>query len=135
MVPQMNNIGIMVVNHHGVVTSIAEKVIKLKNQKETPYQLGTTEIQYPDGAKEEVLTRFYVASMKVHPEVFKTGEKIGLEIQAEGDFAGRAVAKLAGNNVDIVRLLGKKVVEDASITPPMLVNTIKDNVIESELVI
>ena len=107
MVKSKNNIGVAVVNYHGMVASIEEKVMTLNNDKKTPYRLGTTTMKYPDGGTEEVLTRFYVKSIEAHPDTFKVGVKIGLEIQAEGNFAGRAIAKLGGNNVNMDRLLGK----------------------------
>lgn len=110
MVATKNNIGVLVINYHGVVTEIREKELSLDNDKKTKYRLGTTKITYPDGGSDDVLTRFYVKSIEAHSDVFKVGEKIGLEIQAEGEYAGRAVAKLGGNTVDVSRLLGKTAV-------------------------
>ena len=107
MLKVKNNVGIMVVNYHGKLVSLDEKVLTLDNDKKTPYRLGRTEMTYPDGGKEEILTRVYAKSIEAHPDTFKVGQKIGLEIQAEGEYLGRAVAKLAGNNVNMARLLGE----------------------------
>lgn len=114
MVVTTNNVGVKVVNFHGVVTSIQEKVNNLNNNKKTPYRIGATKIDYPDGSSTEIATRFYTKSIEAHPDVFKVGSKIGLEIQAEGEYKGRAVAKLHGEVVDVDKLLG---LNAASTTP------------------
>lgn len=113
MVATKNNVGVMVVNYHGKVISLSEKVNNLKNDKKTPFRIGVVGIKYPDGGEAEIPTRFYTKSIEAHPDVFKVGEKIGLEIQAEGEYAGRAVAKLHGEIVDINRILGKVSVSKA----------------------
>lgn len=136
MVERQNKItGLLEVHIPAIVTEIREKVLNLNNEKMTAYRLGNCKIKYPDGGKEDVLTRFYTKSIAAHPEIFKVGGRISIAIQTQGEYAGRAVAQLSGTTVDVARLLGKKVVEDDTMIPSMQENTIKDNVIESELVI
>ena len=136
MVERQNKItGLLEVHIPAIVTEIREKTLNLNNERQTAYKLGNCQIRYPDGGKEDVLTRFYSKSIAKHPEIFKVGERISLAIRTEGEYAGRAVAHLPGTTVDIARLLGKKVVEDVAITPSMQESIIKDNVIEPELVI
>lgn len=132
---QNKNTGLMEVYVPALVTEIKEKVLNLNNEKLTAYRLGNCQINYPDGGKGDVLTRFYSKSIKAHPDVFKVGEQISIAIQTEGEYAGRAVAQLSGTTVDIARLLGIKAVETASMTPSMQESIVEDNVIEKELVI
>ena len=132
---QNKNTGLMEVHVPGLVTEIREKVLNLNNEKLTAYRLGNCQINYPDGGKGDVLTRFYSKSIKAHPDVFKVGGQISLSISTEGEFAGRAVAHLPGATVDIARLLGIKAVETATMVPSMQESIVEDNVIEQELVI
>ena len=115
MVVKENEIGVKVINVAGVVETIRENVIELKNDKKTKYRLGTVGIKYPDGETDSVDARFYVKSIEAHKDVFKDGGKIMLEIQAEGQYAGRAVAKLGGNIANVDRLLGKVTVAKATV--------------------
>lgn len=132
---QNKETGLMEVHMPALITEIREEVLTLNNQKETQYRLGTAKIKYPDGGEEDVLTRFYCKSITAHPAVFKAGERINLAIQAEGDYAGRAVAQLPGSSVDISRLLGKVVIEDIPLTASSQESIIAENVIEEELVV
>jgi hypothetical protein len=118
MVARKNNIGTLVVMVPAVVKEIKPKVHSLTNKdgEKTEYQLGLAEITYPDGGKEDVLTRFYAKSIAKHSNVFTKDGKISLEIQAEGEYAGRAVAKLPGNTADVSRLLGNATVKVAEPT-------------------
>lgn len=113
MVATKNNVGVLVVNYRGKVISINEKINNLKNDKKTPFRMGVVGIKYPDGGEAEVDVRFYTKSIEAHPDVFKVGEKVGLEIQAEGEYVGRAVAKLHGETVDVSKLLGGITVKTA----------------------
>ncbi len=108
MVAKPNNIGVMVINIPATVVSINEKVLELTNAKgeQTQYHIGQSLVKYPDGTSEEVATRFYAKSIQAHKEVFKPEGKIMLEVQVEGDYAGRAVAKLPSNTVDVSKFLG-----------------------------
>ena len=126
--------GMLEIHIPAQITEIRNEVLTLNNHKETPYRLGTSQIVYPDGGIGDVLTRFYNKSIMAHPDVFKAGERISLAIQAEGDYAGRAVAQLPGSTVDIARLLGKSVVE-MPLTATSQESIIKDNVITEELVV
>lgn len=101
--------GILEIQVPALITEIRQEVLTLKNHKETPYRLGTTKIHYPDGGEGEVLTRFYSRSIEAHPGIFKAGERISIIIQAEGEYAGRAVASLPSGSVDVSRLLERKV--------------------------
>lgn len=82
------------------VVAISNSVAKLKNDKETPYRMGVISIVYPaTGETDEVSCRFYVASLEANPDLFKAGSTIEAHIQAEGEYAGRATAHLAGFKV------------------------------------
>lgn len=131
MVPRKNNIGILVLNVPATVLEIRDEVLSLNNEKETEYCLGQSEIVYPDGGKESILTRFYKRSLDAHPDTFKVGGKIELEIQVEGEYAGRAVAKLGGSFADIERLLGKMQSKDLVIPE----SNLSQNLAEVEVVI
>ncbi len=136
MVEKKNaNTGLLEVHVPAIVKAIREEQYQLNNNNKTPYQLGNTEITYPDGAKEDVLTRFYSNSISKHPKVFAEGQSISIVIQIEGDYAGRAVAQLPGSSVDIERLLGKKEAVDIPLTTSKTESIISDNVIEEELVV
>jgi hypothetical protein len=108
MIPRQNEItGMMEVHIPAKITEIRNQVLKLNNEKKTPYKLGNCDISYPDGGVESVLTRFYMKTLEKHPESFKVGNRISLAIQTEGIYAGRAVAHLSSTTVDVARLLGK----------------------------
>ncbi|WP_248724515.1 hypothetical protein [Seonamhaeicola sp. ML3] len=126
--------GLLEIQIPAVVAEIRQEVLKLKNHKETPYRLGTTKIRYPDGGEGEVLTRFYSKSIEAHPDVFRAGERISIIIQAEGDYAGRAVASLPGSSVDLARLIGKNL-EKPSILEPSSESKLKDHLVDEEAVV
>lgn len=127
--------GLLEVHVPAVVMEIREETYNLNNEKLTPYKLGTSQIKYPDGGTEDILTRFYNKSIEAHPSTFKEGGMINLAIQTEGEYAGRAVAQLPGTTVDLERLLGRKPIEESNqqtVSSPESI--IKQNVVEDELV-
>jgi hypothetical protein len=126
--------GLLEVHVPAVVKEIKDEVYNLNNEKLTPYKLGTSQIKYPDGGTEDVLTRFYTKSIAAHPDTFKAGSSINLVIQTEGDYAGRAVAQLPGTTVDISRLLGRKETDGIALTTARAESVVKENVIDEELV-
>ncbi|WP_242203239.1 hypothetical protein [Aestuariivivens insulae] len=131
---QNKETGLFEIHIPASITEIREEVLTLNNHKETPYHLGTAKIKYPDGGEEDILTRFYSRSIMAHPDIFKVGKRISLAIQAEGDYAGRAVAQLPGASVDIERLLGKKPTEAIPLTPLAEESIVGEHVVDEEVV-
>ncbi|GAA4803381.1 hypothetical protein [Litoribaculum gwangyangense] len=130
MVPYRNKAGIMVVDYHGKIVSLNDEIYYLNNEKNTPYQLGDVEMVYPNGQKIITPVRFYSNSISKHEERYAVGQEIGLEIQIEGEYAGRAVAKLgAGTPIDLALLLGEN-----SLNSSHTKSIIKDNVVDDVLV-
>lgn len=91
----------------GKIVSLGETTRKLKNDKETPYRLGTVEIKYPDDTTDVVGAMVYEASMEANEGAFEVGNKIELRVQLEGEYAGYAVMALPSMaRVDISKFAG-----------------------------
>lgn len=89
-----------------VIKSISPTVRKLNNEKETPWQLATAEITYPDGATQVVGASLFTASMEANPEAFAVGQTVDIAIQLEGEHAGKGKLQLPALEVaDVTKLL------------------------------
>ena len=132
---QNKETGLLEVHVPALVKQIKDEVYNLNNEKMTPYKLGISQIKYPDGGTEDVLTRFYTNSIDAHPDTFKAGSSINLVIQTEGEYAGRAVAELPGTTVDLERLLGKRRLESISLETTNSEQVVRENVVDDEVVV
>lgn len=87
-----------------VINSISETTKNTKNEKATPYRLGTATVTYPDESEGIVGALLWEGSLDANPDSFKVGQRIDLRVQLEGEYAGNAVMSLPGmERVDITK--------------------------------
>lgn len=75
------------------VVSIGENIRKLKNQKQTPFRIGTVAVEYPTKNGEEPIIKQANASIwdksyTMHKDLFAVGQRVGVRVQIDGDYKG-----------------------------------------------